>query len=63
MFKTIGRIFLLCFVVLGVLNFYIMNAPAFKTYAKIITTEPVKNIPSYIFHCSIDHKWKIIAMK
>lgn len=63
MFKTIGRIFLLCFVVLGMLNFYFMNDNAFKTIVKIVTTEPVKNIPGGIFHCSVDHHWKVIAMK
>jgi hypothetical protein len=63
MLKTIGRVIILCFILLGALNFYVLNDAAFKTYIKIITTEPVKNIPGGIFHCSVDHHWKIVAMK
>ena len=58
MFKTVGKVVVVCLVVVGALNFYSLNKPAFKGITTTITKEPASEIPGKVLTTVTHHNWK-----
>lgn len=64
MIKAFVKVLSFCFVValmlVGSLNIYVMNKPAFKDVTTVVTTKPVGEIPVGLFSVVVKHHWKFI---
>jgi hypothetical protein len=47
--------------VVGSLNIYSMNRPAFKDITTVVSTQPIGEIPIGLFSVVAKHHWKFIA--
>lgn len=59
--KVISFSFIVALMVVGSLNIYVMNRPAFKDVTTVVTTKPIGEIPIGLFSVVVKHHWKFIA--
>ena len=59
--KVISFSFIVALMVVGSLNIYVMNRPAFKDVTTVVTTKPIGEIPVGLFSVIVKHNWKFIA--
>jgi hypothetical protein len=59
--KVITFSFVVALMVVGSLNIYSMNRPAFKDITTVVSTQPIGEIPIGLFSVVAKHHWKFIA--
>jgi hypothetical protein len=60
MIKKLGKIVVICLIVIGGLNVVSLNKSAFNNLRETITTKPVTEIPGGIVADVFDHQWKFV---
>jgi hypothetical protein len=60
MVKKLGKLLVVCLIIIGGLNIVSLNARAFKDIKTTVTTKPLSEIPGGVLSTVTHHQWKFV---